>query len=317
MVLLISATVLGATTAGMMGRMPGDDDDDETAPDAARVAAPPDPSVAWHAEVDWRQEDGQARFRVMALRVDKRDATVVAESAPFAWPPTEDGSVEALTATVDRLDAALVDAGWSPLAPGGAWYARRFEWAPVAEPEPEQEPEPEPEPPQPRPAPAPSRRPPAARQPRLVPAPAPAAEKQSSGRFGRKSPWPEDAKERWRCEIGWAPGMLHARFEAVAYPPGSRRGSSIGRTGAVTSLMMADADPADMGHRQAVRRLAAALRDAGWVPAGRGSRWYAGRYVWRGEGDPPDELEVAPEPDKGEPAAGGAGRRPRRHEPTG
>jgi hypothetical protein len=100
-------------------------------PVPAAPGAPPDPSTAWEAEIRWHGADGRARFEAVA-RGGGDDATVVAESPDFEWPPTSDRSVEALTAAVDRLEAALFDAGWSRLEPGTAWYARRFAWAPGA-----------------------------------------------------------------------------------------------------------------------------------------------------------------------------------------
>jgi len=251
-------------------------------PPATAPAAPPDPAAPWNAEIGWSAEGGSARFLVVATRTDTGADTVIAASPALAWPPAGDDAIDALTAGADRLEAALLAAGWIAREPGSAWYARRFGWAPVA---------------------TPARR--------STPPPEPSAA--ASGRFVRRRPWPAGASVRWRCEIGWEFALRRGRFRVLAYPPGGEDGRAIGRSVAIASLPLADADPKDQVHRQAVRRLAVALQAAGWEPAGQGARWYASRFVWSGDGEPP-EL-----PDSiihGKPAQERAGGGSRRHGPA-
>jgi hypothetical protein len=226
--------------------------------------APPDPAVAWRAEIDWREVQGGARFQVVARRLQGGRAGVVAESPALEWPPSSPAAVGALRVAADRLEASLREAGWSTLAPGSAWYARRFGWEPAAV--------------------SGSAEGPAQ----------PAEQRKEPGRFERDRAWPEGAGDRWRCEIAWAPGYLRARFRAVAFPPGSRAGRTIGEAGNFKWLFMADPDRSDPRHRQEVLRLARAVQAAGWEPAGRGPAWYAGRYVWESDDPPPDRLELQP-----------------------
>ena len=263
-----------------------------SSPSNGAPAAPPVPparAVAWAAEVDWREVDGTARFQVVARRVRGGDATVIAESEPLEWPPTTADAVEALTAAADRLEATLLAAGWVRLPPGSAWYARRFGWEPAPAPRRSARPAPAPaltRAPQPQPQPR-------APQPR-APQPRPRESPEQLGRFDRPRPWPAEAADRWRCEIAWAPGYVHARFRAVAYRPGSEKGRPIGESAELKWGLMADPIQSDPAQRRELRRLAAALLAAGWEPAGIGTEWYAGRYVWPGDGLPPDRLELAP-----------------------
>jgi hypothetical protein len=96
------------------------------------TAAPPAPRRAWTAEIDWRPADGEACFRVVARPAQGPGTAVVAESARLEWPPTSPAAVAALTAAAEALEARLVAAGWRPLPPGDAWYAKRFAWEPEA-----------------------------------------------------------------------------------------------------------------------------------------------------------------------------------------
>ena len=92
------------------------------------VPAAPAPH-AWSAEIEWRATDGGARFHVIARQDEGDETLAVAESAPLEWPPKSAEAVSAMTAAADDLESRLVAAGWTPLAPGDAWYARRFAWA--------------------------------------------------------------------------------------------------------------------------------------------------------------------------------------------
>jgi hypothetical protein len=221
-------------------------------------AAPPDPAIAWTAEIDWREKDGTGRFRVVATAQDGRTA-VVAQSAVLEWPPRSPEAVKALTAAADRLEASLVAAGWRKLTPGASWYARRFDWEPAR----------------------------AGTRPAEAPG--------GSGRFRRARAWPSGTEERWRCEITWHAGYLSSYFEATVYPPGRKRGKPIAASERFKWLLMGDPEPSQAEHLREARRLATALRDAGWKRLDGGSAWYAARFIWPGEDAPPERLELTPE----------------------
>jgi hypothetical protein len=236
------------------------DPSDPPAPARSGLATPPDPASAWTAEIDWREKDGVGRFLVIATARDGRTA-VVGRSGSLEWPPSTPDAVQALTAAADGLEASLLDAGWRKLAPGESWYARRFGWEPAR-------------------AGAPSR---------------PHDVQGGSGRFRRARPWPTGTEERWRCEITWHAGYISSYFEAMMYPPGRKRGKAIGESGRFKWLLMGEPEPSQVEHVREARRLAAALRDAGWKRVDHGAGWYAARFVWPADGAPPDQLELAPE----------------------
>jgi hypothetical protein len=97
---------------------------------AAALCPPPDPDRRWSAEIEWRSDGDQARFAVVARDRPTSDGTVLATSAPLDWPPAGPDAVRALSAAADRLAATYTDAGWNPMPPGDAWYAKRFAWLP-------------------------------------------------------------------------------------------------------------------------------------------------------------------------------------------
>jgi hypothetical protein len=95
------------------------------------AAAPPAPHRAWTAEVEWRAAGGEACFSAVARPAEGAGTAVIAESDRLEWPPMSAAAVAALTAAAEDLETRMVAAGWRPLAPGDAWYAKRFEWEPV------------------------------------------------------------------------------------------------------------------------------------------------------------------------------------------
>jgi hypothetical protein len=131
----------------------------------------------------------------------------------------------------------------------------------------------------------------------LKPPPAPAR------RFARATPWPPDAAATWTCEIGWKAGYRKSRFRAMAAPPGSDKRQPLGDSPAVSWTLMADPEPPTPDLAVRVRALMVALEAAGWEHIGRGPRWYAQRFVWRGEGEP-RQVPVPEEVKNGEPAEG-------------
>jgi hypothetical protein len=233
------------------------------------IAAPPDPARDWTAEVEWSEAEGGAGFRVVARDDAGATESTVAESTTFAWPPADSGAVQALTAAAEKLEAGLLAAGWTPMPPGDAWYAKRFAWKAV------------------RPAPATdveAASPRTLATPELRPAPAPAAQAPLPART--ESVRPDTA---WWCEIEWRTAVVRSRFHVVVHGPEGRRSaaSSPGRW-----LLMSEPDPVLPDVRAGLRQLADALEGAGWEPAGKGAHWYAERFAWRREEPPPDLLEV-------------------------
>ena len=101
------------------------------APGSAPV--PPDRNEVWTAEIEWRRTEGGARFCVIARTGEGTGEVNVAESRPLHWPPGRGDSVLALSEAAEQLEAALLAAGWKPLPPGSAWYAKRFMSEPAAE----------------------------------------------------------------------------------------------------------------------------------------------------------------------------------------
>jgi hypothetical protein len=70
---------------------------------------------------------------VVARTGDGTREVKLAESRPLDWPPRREDSVRALGEAAEELEAAVVAAGWRPLPPGDAWYAKRFRSEPAAE----------------------------------------------------------------------------------------------------------------------------------------------------------------------------------------
>lgn len=219
------------------------------APDDA--LRPPDPRQPWTAEVQW----SDSRFAVVARARGGGKEAFLAASRPLQWPPSGPNAVTDMNRAVERLEASMLASGWTPLAPGGAWYAKRFAWAAAA-------PRPETTPP--------------------------------SGRFARQTEWPAGSEQLWRCEIKWHAGYANSDFRAVAHGPKRHRGVTLGHSEPFKWLLKADPEASDTRFVAQVRRLAARLTAAGWEPAGRGRSWYELRFVWRQEDAPPEQLEPAP-----------------------
>lgn len=93
----------------------------------------------------------------------------------------------------------------------------------------------------------------------------------ADGRFTRRAAWPENTERLWRCEVELDTGSGDTSFRAVVRRPGDRQRHIIG-----TSTELRD--------------MAEALLAAGWESAGTGANWYSERFVWRGEGSPPERL---------------------------
>ena len=232
---------------------------------------PPDRGRAWIAEVEWSQAEDVARFRVLAADAEGT-AVTIAESLALEWPPSGPKSVQAMSRAAEALETAMLAAGWKPLPPGEAWYAKRFAWPRAA---------------------APRRAPVAAPAVPRREAAAPAvtaddAALELGGRF-RRVPWPEGAEQLWRCEIRWHGGYRRSRFEAIALEPARRRGQAIGRSETFKWLMMGD--PTAQDFQGAVDELTDMLASAGWERIADGADWYSRRFVWHRD-SPPDRLDA-------------------------
>jgi hypothetical protein len=254
---------------------------------------PPDPGRDWSAQIEWIIREGEARFAVLARTAEQvDDATVVTESPVLEWPPTSAAAVQALTDAVAELERTQLAAGWTALDSGPGWYAKRFAWTPVLVVEP---------------APPAANRPAAHAAARPAP-PQPAGEQEPDrrGRFMRAPAWPEGTDRIWRCELRWDAGVVNSRFEAVAYGPGNEQHARpVASSATFKWLMMSDPDPAADDCRDELRRLGAALREAGWEHVGRGAKWYAARFVWRHPGKPPEEIAVGQRELSGQDATSG------------
>jgi hypothetical protein len=289
----------------------------------ASAPAPPDPEVRWTAAVEWRATDRQPRFAVLATADEGSETIEIATSEPVRWPPAGPDDVAALNAVVAGLEQALLGAGWSALAPGDAWYAKRFAWAPAKASGPERQappatPLPAVNPPgqfrrgetagpaarrtgpprqslaaQPQPQPqARGRRPGPPARP--APAAGEAVEESGAGRFVRRRPWPEETDNLWRCEIKWDAGYKTSRFTATMRRPGARRGQVVAASEPFKWMLMAEPTEDGAEYRAALDALVRALRTAGWERIDSGSEWWAERFVWRGDEPPPEHVEAEP-----------------------
>jgi hypothetical protein len=210
--------------------------------DRAAAAVPPDERRVWAAEIEWREVKEGGRFEAVACPTGSRVTATIAESPTLTWPPTDSESVRALVQATSDLELALVGAGWKPVAPGRAWYAKRFAWEPPGDGAPTM----------------------------------PASE--IAALFAPPPPWPEPTAGRWRCEIRWDAGWAKSRFRAVAYAPGERRGREIRSSRALPWLLMAQPSAASADHRRELESLIGALKADGWEPVGTGAGWYGRRF---------------------------------------
>jgi hypothetical protein len=225
-------------------------------PDDDEPPAPPNRRRSWTAEIEWREAGEGARFVVVAAPAGSGLTATIASSPQLTWPPTSSESVHALGEAAAALQVSLLDAGWTPLAPGRAWYAKRFAWEPAPEP---------------------------------VVSPPP-----NSPLFAPEPPWPEGAADRWRCEIGWNAGWSRSRFSALTYGPGARRGREVKASGRLRWLFMAEPDMSRDEHLHALETLAAALISGGWEPVGTGADWYARRFWWASDEAPDEPFDASP-----------------------
>jgi len=99
--------------------------------DRAAEGLPPAPQRRWTAEVRWQQDGDACVFAVVARTALGSHSAVIAKSQPLDWPPVGNEALERVAAAAKELETSLVSAGWRPLPPGDAWYAKRFAWEPA------------------------------------------------------------------------------------------------------------------------------------------------------------------------------------------
>ena len=98
----------------------------------AAEGLPPAPHRRWTAEVRWQQDGEACVFAVVARTALGSHSAVIATSQPIEWPPVGAAALERVAAAAKELETSLVSAGWQPLPPGDAWYAKRFAWEPAS-----------------------------------------------------------------------------------------------------------------------------------------------------------------------------------------
>ena len=259
---------------------------------------PPDPGRDWTAESRWQGGDGASRFEIVATTDDGREA-VIATSEPIVWPPRVSADVQRLNDEIRRLERALLEAGWTSLPPGDAWYAKRFAWSAAA---------------QAGPGVAEDRdggEPTAAESESEPAAPADSGDAESGAkagasrkasmpfgaglaRLGRRPIWPDGAEQLWRCEIEWEAGYKTSRFAAVARSPDGRGERRVAESQPFKWTQAYTPEPEGPLFRPVVRAMVAALEDAGWERVDPGAEWWEQRFLWRREGEPPQRIEPAP-----------------------
>jgi hypothetical protein len=289
-------------------------------PPAPPVQPPPSPPAAEEPEPAQAVEEPEPTQPVE----EPEPAKPVAEAPEPETPPVEEPEPAKPVAQAPEPETAPVEEP-EPETPPVEEPEPEPETAPVEEPEPETAPVEKPEPAQPvgeapeapRPEDVPAARAdaPAARnapRPRRAPARPPAPRRAAPQRpsvpppaapvrrFARATPWPAAARELWTCEIGWKAGYRKSSFRAMAAPPGSDKREPLADAPAVSWTLMGDPEPPTPELAVRVRALMTALEAAGWEHIGRGGRWYAQRFLWRGTGDP--QPVAVPEPARaGEP----------------
>ena len=114
-----------------------------------------------------------------------------------------------------------------------------------------------------------------------------ADEPRRTGRFARAP----EGDGAWLCEIELNANASGSRFQAAVLSPEGWR-SVIAESPLVAARGESGPDEPDSACRSKVQRLAAALEEAGWEAQAPGSQWYALRFAWPREGEPPARLAV-------------------------
>jgi hypothetical protein len=97
---------------------------------AARVPWPEGTEAAWRCEITWQSGYRRSEFRALVRPPGSRKGTVVATSQEFRnlMKDPADTPRPELANAVRELMKALLDQGWTQVAPGGRWFNRRFVW---------------------------------------------------------------------------------------------------------------------------------------------------------------------------------------------
>jgi hypothetical protein len=90
------------------------------------VAWPDGSTREWRCEIDWRS----GRFQAQANAPGSRRKLLVAASPELELIENDPADIPRpeLASAVRDLATSLEAQGWTPVAPGGRWYSRRFVW---------------------------------------------------------------------------------------------------------------------------------------------------------------------------------------------
>jgi hypothetical protein len=83
------------------------------------------------AEIDWQAGYINSRFRAVVYHPNRKRGTIAATGSNYKWLLMGEPAPESpeFVAEVERLAAALEDAGWEEIGEGGvAWFSRRYVW---------------------------------------------------------------------------------------------------------------------------------------------------------------------------------------------
>ena len=219
---------------------------------------PPDPGAAWAAEIGWRTTGDTARFVAAARCAIDGQTAVVGTSGALAWPPAGPEGIAAMTAAAEQLEAELLGAGWEPAA------ARlRLVRAPL--------------------------RLGAGRRHGADPADAGAAASAVHARDGVAARGRRALARRDRLGLR----LLAAHASRCSPTPPAVR-SPAGSGGRTTWPACRRSTPTPPTSATAAPSAASPsrCRTPAGSSAGLGQRWYSARFLWRGEGTPPLELDV-------------------------
>jgi hypothetical protein len=82
------------------------------------------------AEIEWHAGYVNSQFRVVVYQPNRKRGTTAATGSNYKWllmgEPAPDSPEFA--AEVERLAAALEEAGWEMIGEGAAWFSRRYVW---------------------------------------------------------------------------------------------------------------------------------------------------------------------------------------------
>jgi hypothetical protein len=213
-----------------------------------------DPVETWTAQIDPYESDAGGGFRVVASN-SAGDSVVIAESAVADWPAGADersSGADERSSGADERSAGEDDraAVRARIVDGLTRALLDAGWVDRGD---------------------------ESTQPRFAWTGAPAG--------GLPPAWPDEIAH---CELRWASGYRSSRFEAVAHLPSDRRGRVIATSEPFPWMLREPPDQQNGAQAGAVEMLRHRLSGSGWEEVEPGPAWYALRFVWRREGEPPE-----------------------------